>query len=83
MCFLHSFIFCGIFLDKEIFFCYSDGKQTKGGICMYHLLVADDSEAELECIIFLISKFKLPFEITSALNGEEAFNYLINDYLLK
>ena len=43
---------------------------------MYHLLVADDSEAELECIIFLISKFKLPFEITSALNGEEAFNYL-------
>ena len=47
---------------------------------MYRLLVADDSEAELECIIFLISKFKLPFEITSALNGEEAFNYLKQEH---
>lgn len=43
---------------------------------MYRLLIADDAQDELECIVFLISKFKLPFEVTSALDGEEALDYL-------
>ena len=38
---------------------------------MYRLLIADDALDELECIVFLISKFKLPFEVTSAINGED------------
>ena len=43
---------------------------------MYRLLIADDALDELECIVFLISKFKLPFEVTSAINGEDALGYL-------
>lgn len=29
---------------------------------MYRLLIADDALDELECIVFLISKFKLPLK---------------------
>lgn len=43
---------------------------------MYHLLVADDSAAELDCIVFLIQKFDFPFQVTSALNGEEALQLM-------
>ncbi len=47
---------------------------------MYRLLIADDAQDELECIVFLISKFKLPFEVTSALDGEEALGYLQQEH---
>ena len=47
---------------------------------MYRLLIADDALDELECIVFLISKFKLPFEVTSAINGEDALGYLQQEH---
>ena len=39
---------------------------------MYDLLIADDSAAELDCIVFLIQKFHFPFHVQTALDGESA-----------
>ncbi|MDO5423013.1 MAG: response regulator [Eubacteriales bacterium] len=43
---------------------------------MYELLLVDDSEPELNCIVYLLRKFSFPFQITTAPDGEEALAIL-------
>lgn len=39
---------------------------------MYQILVVDDSVLDVDCITFLIKKYKLPLEVTTAVNGQDA-----------
>lgn len=43
---------------------------------MFHTLIADDSRAELEVLLFLIKKNTLPLKTATAANGEEALALL-------
>lgn len=43
---------------------------------MFHTLIADDSRAELEVLLFLIEKNNLPLKTATAGNGEEALALL-------
>lgn len=43
---------------------------------MYKLLAADDAVDELNVLVFLIQRFKLPFEILTARDGAEAIRLL-------
>lgn len=42
------------------------------------ILVADDEDIELDCIIYLIKKYNFDFEIITAGDGREALNYIEN-----
>ena len=39
---------------------------------MYEILIVDDSVLDIDCILFLIDKYKLPLHATTAVNGQEA-----------
>ena len=43
---------------------------------MYEILVVDDSVLDIDCILFLIDKYKLPLHATTAVNGQEALKQL-------
>ena len=37
---------------------------------MYEILIVDDSVLDIDCILFLIDKYKLPLHATTAVNGQ-------------
>ena len=43
---------------------------------MYEILIVDDSVLDIDCILFLIDKYKLPLHATTAVNGQEALRQL-------
>lgn len=43
---------------------------------MYEILIVDDSVLDINCILFLIDKYKLPLHATTAVNGQEALRQL-------
>lgn len=43
---------------------------------MYKLLIVDDSVLDIQCISFLIGKFRLPLQVTTAVDGKEALELL-------
>ena len=43
---------------------------------MYHILIADDEQAERECIRYLIEQSKLPLQISEATDGLYALEIL-------
>lgn len=45
---------------------------------MYQILVVDDSVLDVDCITFLIKKYKLPLEVTTAVNGQDALELFLN-----
>lgn len=45
---------------------------------MYQILVVDDSVLDVDCITFLIKKYELPLEVTTAVNGQDARSFLEN-----
>lgn len=44
----------------------------EGALAMYQILVVDDSVLDVDCITFLIKKYELPLEVTTAVNGQDA-----------
>ena len=44
----------------------------EGVLAMYQILVVDDSVLDVDCITFLIKKYELPLEVTTAVNGQDA-----------
>jgi len=48
---------------------------------MYNLLIADDSKPDVDCIIFLIQRYELPFLIHTAYDGQEAASQLLDPSL--
>ncbi|MEX1030181.1 MAG: response regulator [Paenibacillaceae bacterium] len=43
---------------------------------MYHMLVVDDQQAEIDAIESLIHKYSVPFTVAQAINGEAALEYM-------
>lgn len=43
---------------------------------MYEILIIDDSIVDIDCIIFLIDKFRLPLHPAKAVNGNEALSLI-------
>ena len=47
---------------------------------MYTILITDDSILDIQCLTFLIEKYNLPLQVTTAMDGEAALTLLTNTH---